>query len=325
MKAAVFHTYGGPEVVRVETLADPVPAADEILIRTTVSTVNSGDSRVRALRVPFGFKIFMRLAFGVFRPRKKVLGFSLAGVVEATGSDVTRFSPGDRVVAAMADSFGAHAELVTVKDDSSMALIPDGVSDADAAACIFGGHTALHFLRDLGQMQPGEHLAINGASGAVGSAMIQIGNLMGAEVTAVCSAANAEMVRKLGADHVVDYRETDFAARLNQYDLIADCVGNVPWARANPALKPKGRHLMIFGTMAGMIQGGFVSEKDGKKSLGGAAEDSSAGLAQLMDWLKQGELTPQVDSSFDIEEVQAAHARVDTERKRGSVLLTFGA
>ena len=321
MRAATYSQYGDPSVVTIKTLPDPLPGPSEILIRTRVSTVNSADRRLRAMDAPSGFGILMRLIYGIWRPRQTILGTSLAGVVDAVGENVTAFAPGDRVTAATGAALGAHAELVVVPDTNPMAKIPEGVSDEAAAACTFGGHTALYFLRDLAQLQPGEHIAINGASGSVGTACIQIAKLMSAEVTAICSAANVKTVRRCGADHVINYETTDFTASGIGYDVIADCVGNAPWSRVRPSLDKTGRHLMIIATLAEMIQAGFVSRRHGKRSLGGAASESSEDLAQLMTWLASGELAPVIDSRFTLDQIQAAHARVDTDRKVGSVIL----
>ena len=323
MRTAIYNQYGDPSVVTIKTLPDPLPGPNENLIRTRVSTVDSADGRLRAMDAPSGFGILMRLIYGIWRPRQSILGTSLAGVVDAVGEDVTAFAPGDRVIAATGNAMGAHAEMVALPDTSPMAKIPEGVSDEAAAACTFGGHTALYFLRDLAQLQPGEHIAVNGASGAVGTALIQVAKLMGAQVTAICSDANVEAVRRCGADHVINYQTTDFTTSGIGYDVIADCVGNAPWSRARTSLNKTGRHLMVISTLAEMIQARFVSRRHGKRSLGGAASESSEDLAQLMTWLASGELTPIIDSRFTLDQIQAAHARVDTGRKVGSVILTF--
>jgi len=323
MRAAVYHHYGDPSVVTIKSMPDPVAGNGEIIIRALASTVNSADRRLRAMDAPSGFGLIMRLLYGVFRPRRPILGTSLAGVVEAVGEGVTSFEPGDRIVAATGDSMGGHAELVKLAASSAITKIPDGVTDEAAAASTFGGHTALYFLRDLAAIQPGEHIAINGASGTVGTALIQLAKIMGAEVTAICSGANATAVKACGADHVINYQSNDFTTSGVRYDVIADCVGNAPWSIVKPMLTKNGRHLMIIATLAQMIQAGIVSRRSGKRSLAGAAAESSEDLAQLMTWVEEGAFTPVIDSRFALDDIQAAHARVDTGRKVGSVVLTF--
>ena len=209
MKAAVCERYGPPEVVQVREVPKPVPADGEVLVKAFATTVNSGDARVRALRVPRGLGVAMRLKLGLTKPKQPVLGFEMAGQVEAVGSAVTRFQPGDRVVASRGFDFGCHAEYVTVAERGDIAKIPDALSYQDAVALCFGGTTSLVFFR-LGKLAAGETVLINGASGAVGTLAVQLAKHLGAEVTAVCSAANAELVSGLGADHVIDYRTEDF-------------------------------------------------------------------------------------------------------------------
>ena len=192
MKAAVCERYGPPEVVQIRDVPKPVPADGEVLVQAFATTVNSGDSRVRALRVPRGLGLLMRLKLGVTKPKNSVLGFELAGQVEAVGSAVTTFQVGDRVILSRGFDFGCHAEYVTVAEQGAIAKIPDSMSYQDAVALCFGGTTAITFFR-LGKLVAGEALLINGASGAVGTIAVQLAKHLGAEVTGVCSGANAEL------------------------------------------------------------------------------------------------------------------------------------
>ena len=212
VKAAVCEAYGPPEVVRIMEVPKPVPAAGEVLIRAAATTVNSGDARVRALRVPRGVGLAVRLKFGLTKPKQPMFGFDVAGRIEAVGTGVTRFHPGDRVVASRDLDLGCHAEYVTVAEQGAIATIPDTVSDTDAVALCFGGSTALHFF-ERAKLAAGQQVLINGASGAVGAMAVQLAKHTGAEVTAVCSGANADLVTSLGADHVVDYTAEDFTAQ----------------------------------------------------------------------------------------------------------------
>ena len=211
MRAAVAHRFGGPEVVHVEEVPKPTPKADEVLIRVHASTVSIADHRTRSRDLPDGMWFYIPLALGVFRPRKQVLGMDVAGVVEAVGHDVTGFAPGDEVIAMLGSAFGGHAEYACVPQSKAIALKPRNLSMEESVTLVFGGYTALSYLNQV-DLEPGDEVLVNGASGAVGTAVVQLAKLRGARVTAVCSGGNAEFVRSLGADRVIDYTVEDFAA-----------------------------------------------------------------------------------------------------------------
>jgi NADPH:quinone reductase-like Zn-dependent oxidoreductase len=210
MRAAVAHRFGGPEVVQVEEVPKPVPGPVELLIRVQASTVSIADHRTRARDLPKGLWFYIPISLGVFRPRRPVLGMDAAGTVEAVGADVTGFAPGDEVVVMLGGAFGGHAEYVTVKQDAAICARPKNLSMEEAAALVFGGHTALAYL-GMAEIGPGSEVLVNGASGAVGTMAVQLAKHRGARVTAVCSGRNAELVRSLGADRVIDYTVLDFA------------------------------------------------------------------------------------------------------------------
>src|ERR687897_676495 len=224
MKAAVCEGYGPPEVIRIKDVPKPAPADGEVLIKAAATTVNSGDARVRALRVPRGLSLAVRLRFGLTKPKQPVFGFDVAGKIEAVGTGVTRFQPGDRVVASRDLDLGCHAEYVTVAEQGAIATIPETLSDQDAVALCFGGSTALHFFE-------------RGSLAA------------GAEVTGVCSAANGPLVRGLGCDHVIDYAVDDFTRNGQRYDVIVDNQGNATYPRVKGSLEPGGRVLMVYGEL----------------------------------------------------------------------------
>jgi NADPH:quinone reductase-like Zn-dependent oxidoreductase len=322
MKAAVYEHYGPPEVVVIKDVPMPVVAEGDVLVRVMTTAVNIGDARLRALRVPRGLSIPTRLAMGILRPRNPVLGLEVAGIVEQVGAAVRSFKPADRVVASRGFKFGGHAEFMAVPETGSIAGIPAGVSDADAVALLFGGVTALIFF-DKGKLQAGEHILVNGASGAVGVMAVQIAKQRGAEVTGVCSAANADLVRSLGADHVIDYAARDFTQDAARYDLIMDNVGNAPYARIRHLLKPGGRFLMVIGDLPQMLAAAR------RKNVVSAAVDDAAFSApyyrRLMDMAAAGKLRPVIDRSFPLEEIVEAHRLVDTGHKKGSVVITVGA
>jgi len=321
MKAAVCERYGPPEVVQIRDVPAPVPGDGDVLIKAVATTVNSGDARVRALRVPRGTTLPVRLKLGVTRPKNPVLGFDVAGEVEAVGSAVTSFRPGDRVVASRGFDFGCHAEYVVVAADGAIATIPESVGYRDAVPLCFGGMTALHFF-ELGRLAAGESVLINGASGAVGTMAVQLAKHRGAEVTAVCSGANADLVEGLGADHVIDYTTDDFTRGGRRYDVIMDNHGNAPYARIKGSLKPGGRFLMVIGdlwqTVAASWQKPVISGGDSDAVFSGES------YRTLMSLAERGVLKPVIDSVLPFDRIVDAHRRVDGGHKVGSVVLTFG-
>lgn len=321
MKAAVCTQYGPPEVVEIREVPKPVPADGEVLVKAFATTVNSGDARVRALRVPRGLRLPMRLKLGLTKPKQPILGFEMAGQVDAVGKAVTRFRPGDRVVASRGFDFGCHAEYVTVAEAGDIARIPDHLSYEDAVALCFGGTTALIFFR-LGNLVAGETVLVNGASGAVGTMAVQLAKHFGAEVTGVCSAPNADLVRRLGADHVIDYTTEDFTRNGERYDVIMDNQGNAPYARVKGSLKPGGRFLMVVGSLWQMLAATWqkAAISAGRKDASNAADN----YRTLMSLAEQGVLKPVIDTVLPFAQIVEAHRRVDGGHKVGSVVLTFG-
>jgi NADPH:quinone reductase-like Zn-dependent oxidoreductase len=318
VKAAVCERYGPPEVVQIREVPTPVPADGEVLIKAVATTVNSGDARVRALRVPRGLSLPVRLRLGVTRPKTSILGFDVAGRVEAVGRAVSGFQPGDRVVASRGFDFGCHAEYVTVAERGAIAEIPESLSYQDAVALCFGGTTALNFFR-LGRLAPGETALINGASGAVGTMAVQLAKHLGAEVTAVCSGPNAELVNGLGADHVIDYTTEDFTRDGQRYDVIMDNHGNAPYARAKGSLKPGGRFLMVIGDLWQMLAASRQAAV-----ISGSGSITADSLRPLMSLAERGVLEPVIDTVLPFTQIVEAHRRVDGSHKVGSVVLTFG-
>ncbi len=320
MKAVICERYGGPEVLKLVDVPKPEPKANEVLIKIHATTVNSGDARVRALRVPLGLGIVVRLSMGVFRLKQPILGFDLAGEVEAVGSAVTRFKPGDRVVGAGDFTLGCHAEYRCLLEDGALVHKPESLTYAEAVSLSFGGSTAADFFSRAG-LKSGEAVLINGASGAVGTASVQIAKYHGAAVTGVASAANLELVASLGADHVIDYAKEDFAKSGATYDVIMDTVGNAPFSRVKGSLKPGGRFLMITGNVPQMIEAALR-----KQVIGGVANASDPVFGErpfdyLMRLAEEGALKPVIDRTYPLEEIAAAHAYVDTGRKKGSVVI----
>lgn len=320
MKAMMYKEYGGPEVVKYEEIEKPVPGDNEVLIKIHATTVSSGDWRARSLSLPAGFGLIGRLVFGIFGPRQSILGQELAGEIEAIGKDVTKFKTGDQVIAY---AMGTHAEYKTLPEDAKIVLKPINLSFEEATAIPFGGITALEFLRDMGKIQSGEKVLVVGASGATGSAAVQLAKHFGANVTGVSSAANLDLVKSLGADKVIDYTKEDFTKFGELYDIIVDTTGTAPWAVTKASLTPTGRLLVISGSLGDMLQSSFVSRKNGKKLVTGVSLGNVENLQFLVDLTAAGKFKPLIDRSYPFEKMVDAHAYVDTGRKRGSVVITM--
>ncbi len=316
MRAAVYTKYGPPDVVSIQQVPRPVPGARDVLVRQAASSITSGDARLRAFNLPKPFGIPGRLALGIFGPRKQVLGVEFAGTVEAVGTAVTKFRPGDRVFGI--DVFGCHAEYKLVRENECIALMPGNLSFEAAAGVPFGGVTALDFL-NRARIQPGQKVLINGASGCVGAYAVQLAKYFGAEVTGVCSARNAELVRSLGASRVIDYATTDFAKEPMAYDLVMDTVGNAPFARCEPVLAPTGALLAVLGAPEDL----FRRPRDGRRLIGGTSAERPEDLQLLADLLAAGTIRAVVDRVYPFDQIRDAYAYVDSGRKRGAVVLTI--
>ncbi|MBX2803882.1 MAG: NAD(P)-dependent alcohol dehydrogenase [Myxococcales bacterium] len=325
MNALVARRYGSPDVVMVREVPDPVVGPRDVVVRVHATTVSSGDARLRAARFPTGFGLLGRLLFGVFKPRRPVLGVELAGFVDAVGSEVTEHAVGDRVLAMTGDRMGAHAERCVVSVDHCVVALPDDVSFEDAVTLPFGGTTALTFLQDRAQVQPGDRVLVIGASGAVGTAAVQVARLLGAQVTGVCSAANAPLVRSLGAERVIDYATTDVFAGSEQWDVVIDTIGRASLAQCRRVATPNGRIGLVAGGLPQLLAAPLLTWTSRQRIGAGPAAESPAHLARLVEWLRTGAYRPVVDRRLPWQQGAEAHTRVDSQRKVGSVVLTFEA
>ena len=322
MKAARHHCYGGPEVVGLEDAAKPVPAGDEVLVRVHAAGLNPLDWHYMR-----GEPYVMRLGSGFGRPKDPALGVDFAGVVEAVGPDVTRFRPGDEVFGA---ANGAFAEYLTVSEARNVLPRPARLSVEQAAGVGVAAVTALQALRDQGGLQPGEKVLINGASGGVGTFAVQIAKAMGAQVTGVCSTRNVELVRSIGADHVVDYTKADFTEGTERYDLVVDMVGNHSFGKIRGVLEPEGRYVIVGANSDNRWLGGlgatfkvmamapFVKQKAGFFVARLRPED----LAYLAGLMADGRVTPVVDRVFPLAEVVEGITYLETGRARGKVIVS---
>jgi NADPH:quinone reductase-like Zn-dependent oxidoreductase len=322
MRAVVYDKYGPPDVLRLAELPKPIPKDNEVLIKTRATTVTSGDWRVRSLEVPAGFGLLSRLALGISGPRQKILGSELAGQIESVGRNVTRFKAGDEVFAFPGLRMGSYVEYKCMPEDGPLALKPANLSFDEAAAMSFGGTTALDFFR-RGKLKKGEKVLINGASGAVGTAAVQLARHFGADVTGVCSSANVQLVESLGARRVIDYTKEDFAQNGETYDVIVDTVGTAPFSRCRNSLNEGGRLLVVLGRLSEMLKIPWVSISGSKRIVAGTAAGRAEDLRYLAGLALSGEFRPVIDRRFPFERIVEAHAYVDTGRKRGNVVVTL--
>jgi NADPH:quinone reductase-like Zn-dependent oxidoreductase len=322
MLAYTYTKYGSPEVIVQVTVPAPKPKPNEVLVRIYATTVSAGDWRARSLTMPKGLGLMGRLVFGIRGPRKPILGTEFSGVVEAVGAEVTRFQPGDAVIGFPGASFGAHAEFITMPAEGKLVAKPENITFEEAAAIPFGATTAYDFLVNKAKLQLGDTVLINGASGSVGSACVQIAKHLGAHVTAVCSGRNAEMVRTLGADHVIDYRTQEVIETNTQYDMVVDTVGTLPWAQAKHAIRDGGKMVLIAGITSDMFLGGLKARLAGKIMVGGVASEHRDILEAVVELAALGVLQPVIDRRFAFDELKAAHAHVDTGHKKGNVVVT---
>ncbi|MGJ8527941.1 NAD(P)-dependent alcohol dehydrogenase [Maritalea sp.] len=324
MQAITHHQYGGPQVLQIEDVPKPEPKDDEVLIKVAASTITSAEWRMRTLSMPKGFGLFGRPAFGFFKPRTQILGQELSGTIEAVGAQVNRLKVGDEIFAITNGKFGGHAEYLTLPQDFPIAHKPENLSFDQAAAIPFGGTTALYFLYDKAKIAAGDRVLINGASGAVGSAAVQVAKYFGAQVTAICSAKNHTAIQQLGADFLIDYKSEDFATNGKRYDIIMDCVGNAFYPRVKNSLRPKGRLLSLIPTLSEMLSMLVLKKEDDHQIFTGSAPERAQDLTTLADMAEKGKFTPLIDSTYAFTDFQNAHARVDTGRKTGSVVIQIG-
>ncbi|MBY0567123.1 MAG: NAD(P)-dependent alcohol dehydrogenase [Hyphomonadaceae bacterium] len=319
MRAAIYRRYGPPEVVSIENVSKPAPKPHEVLIKIHATTVSSGDWRARSLSMPPGFGPIAPLVFGVRGPRQPILGTELSGVIEAIGAHVAKFKVDDAVFAFPSFAMGAHAEYLALPQYGPIALRPRNLSFPEAAAISFGGVAALQFLRDRAKVRAGEKVLVIGASGAVGSAAVQLAKNFGASVTGVCSGANLDLVESIGADRVIDYAKDDFIKSGDQYDIICDTIGVTSFAACKDALSPGGRLLLVASGLAQVLRAG--RKPNSKAVIAGTGNATVEHLLFLKELAEAGRFKPVIDRRLSFEQIVEAHRRVDTGRKAGSVVI----
>jgi NADPH:quinone reductase-like Zn-dependent oxidoreductase len=323
MKAIVYERYGPPEVLELKEIPKPIPRDNEVLIKIRATTVTSGDWRVRSLDMPTGFGLISRLMFGISRPRQTIPGTELAGDLESVGKNVRKFKVGDPVFAFSGAGMGCYAEYKCMPEDGPVVRKTANMTYDEAAALSFGGTTALHFFR-VGKLESGEKVLINGASGGVGTAAVQLAKHLGANVTGVCSTANIELVLSLGAHHVIDYTQEDFTENGETYDVIVDTVGTAPFSRSKGSLKENGRLLLVLGGLPDMLKIPWVSLTSRRKVIAGPAAERVEDLRFLAELAEAGEFKPVIDRRYSFEQMVEAHRYVDSGRKKGNVIITLG-
>ena len=322
MKAMICTKYGSPDVLQLQEVEKPVPKNDEVLIKVHATTATTASVIGR-----IGKPHFVRLFFGLTKPRKPILGQELAGEIEAIGSDVKSFKVGDRVFGMTGTDLGAHAQYKCMNENSALARMPQDANFDDAAAIVEGGLTALNFLKHKAAIKQGQHVVIYGASGSVGTASIQVAKSFGTTVTAICSSANFDLVKSLGADFVIDYRQEDFTENGLTYDIIFDTVGKLSFSKCKHSLTPTGIYLdagrvwTIFPMM-------WTSLMDGRKAMLAttytrSAEANLADLETLKTLVEQGSFRAVIDKRYPLDELTSAYRYVETGRKKGNLVINI--
>ncbi len=324
MKAITYSKYGPPDVLQIKEVEKPVPKDDEVLIRVRAVEATKSDCEMRSFK--FAVKWFwlpLRIAFGVRKPRRQILGGYFSGEVEALGKDVTEFSTGDQVFGAAGLKLGAYGEYVALPASYTIVAKPGNMSFEDAAAVPLGGLNALHFMR-LARIQARDKVLINGAGGSIGAHGIQIAKSMGAEVTAVDSTIKEDLLRRLGADHFIDYTKENFAAMGRTYDVIFDMVAGSPYAASIRALNPNGRYLTANPRLSVMLRSVFTSRFSEKTAKFAFAQEAREDLLALRQMIEDGKIGSIVDRVYPMEQAADAHNRVETEQRLGAVVIAIG-
>jgi NADPH:quinone reductase-like Zn-dependent oxidoreductase len=331
MKAIVYTEYGPPDVLHLKEVEKPSPKENEVLIRIYATTVNYGDIIARDFRnitprkfnMPFLFWLLARIDFGIRKPRKKILGSEFAGVIESVGKDVNRFSKGDPVFGYPGQSMGAYAEFLCMSEKGTVVLKPGNMSYEEAAVVPMGAIMALNLLRKM-NIQPRQKVLINGASGGIGSAAVQIANShFGAEVTGVCSTPRLEFAKSLGAERVIDYTKEDFTQNGETYDLIFDILGKSSFSRCKGSLSQNGRYLLASFKMKQLFQMLWTSITGNKKVICAIAPGSTEDLISVKELIEADKIKAIIDRRYPLEQAAEAHQYVETGHKKGNVVITL--
>ncbi|MCU0481553.1 MAG: NAD(P)-dependent alcohol dehydrogenase [Anaerolineae bacterium] len=319
MKAIISTQYGSPDVLKLADIAKPTPKENEVLVKVRVATVTPSDSAFRQ-----GKPFIIKLMYGLKKPRLQVPGVEFSGDIEAVGANVTQFKRGDAVYGISPNTFGAHAEYLTLPATGTIIKKSPKMAYEDATGVIDGATTALSFLKNVAKIQRGQTILINGASGAVGAYGVQLAKHFGAIVTGVCSGANVELVKSLGADKVIDYTREDFTKNGVKYDIIFDAVGKSTFGKCKRALKPKGIYMTTvpsLGIVGAILRTSIMGGKKAKFTTAGLKQSQTT-LSELTELFDAGAMRAVIDRCYPLEQLSDAHRYVDTGRKKGNVLIT---
>lgn len=317
MKAIIYTQYGPPEVLHLSEVEKPTPKDNEILLRIKATAVNSGDVRLRKAD-PFA----VRFIFGLLKPKINILGSVFSGEVESVGKQVKLFKAGDQVFGHIDMRFGAYAEYLCLPEDGSIAMKPGNILHQEAAVIPFGGVTALHFIKKAA-IKPGQKVLVIGASGAVGSAAVQLAKAYGALVTGVCSTSNIDLVKSIGADYVIDYTKEDFTQNGERYDVIFDTVNSISVSRSLKSLSKNGTMILSAAGMPEMVQGLWISKTSSRKVLTGVISHAAKDIIFLKELIEAGKMRPVIDRTYDLAQMAEAHAYVEKGHKKGNVAITM--
>lgn len=315
MKAAVYTQYGSPEVLQIKQVEKPIPKKNELLLRVKATAVNSGDWRLRKAN-PFA----VRFIFGLIKPKINILGSVFSGEVESVGEDVKEFKVGDLVFGHTDMSFGAYAEYKCLPENASIALKPANISHNEAAVIPFGAVTALHFIKKA-RIQPGQKVLVVGASGAVGSAAIQLATAFGADVTGVCSTANMALVNSIGANKVIDYTKEDFTLNGETYDVIFDAVNTISVSRGLKSLSKNGTMILSAAGMAEILQGLWISMTSKIKVLTGVISHKAEDIIYLKELIEKDKFKPVIDRTYSLNQIADAHTYAEKGHKKGNLAI----
>ncbi len=322
MKAIVYTKYGPPDVLQPQEVQKPTPKDNEVLIRVYAATVTKGDCEIRSPKIPNLIWLIVRLFFGLTKPRKQILGQELAGEIEAVGKNVTLFKKGDQVFASTGARFSAYAEYTCLPATYAIAIKPTNMTYEEAAAIPCGGLNALHYLRK-GNIQKGQKVLINGAAGNFGTFAVQLAKYFGAEVTGVDSTSKLDVLRKIGADNVIDYTKEDFTDRDETYDIIFDVVCKSSFSRIMRSLKQNGRYLLTNPSgLLQMVRGLLTSILSSKKVILEFAGEKSEDLIFLKELIEAGKIKSVIDRRYSLEQISEAHRYVEKGYKTGNVVIT---
>ena len=331
MKAIVYTEFGTPDVLQLKEVVKPNPKDNEVLIRVYAASVNFGDLMARNFKavsprnfnMTFLFWLVAKLSLGIRKPNFTILGNELAGEIEAVGKDVKRFKKGDPIFGYSGMNFGAYAEYLCMPEDGCLAIKPANLTYEEAAVVPYGAIMALNLLRKA-NIQPGQKVLVNGASGGIGSAAVQIAKLWEAEVTGVCGTARLDFVKSLGADKVIDYTKADFTRNGETYDLIFDVLGKTSFAKVNHSLKSNGILLFASFKMKQLIQMLFTSKTGGRKVICAIAPGNTEDLLSVKELIEEGKIKAIIDRCYPLEQVAEAHRYIEQGHKKGNVVITLG-